>query len=62
MTKKARAELVELEARLGHQFRQRDLMARALTHLSAPAAGGQEGRVQSYQRLEFLGDRVLGVV
>ena len=30
-------------------------------HLSAQNVGGQ-GRAQSYQRLEFLGDRVLGVV
>jgi ribonuclease-3 len=61
MTKKPKAELAALEDRLGHRFRDRELMARALTHLSAPAAGGQ-GRGQSYQRLEFLGDRVLGVV
>jgi ribonuclease III len=61
MTRKAKAELASLEARLGHQFGERELLARALTHLSAPAAGGT-GRAQSYQRLEFLGDRVLGVV
>jgi ribonuclease-3 len=61
MSKKTRAELAALEERLGYAFRDRDLMARALTHLSAPAAGGL-GRGQSYQRLEFLGDRVLGVV
>ncbi|HEY1941923.1 MAG TPA: ribonuclease III [Roseiarcus sp.] len=61
MSRKAKAELAALEARLGHQFRDHDLMARALTHLSAPAAGGH-GRAQSYQRLEFLGDRVLGVI
>ena len=36
-----------------------ELAARALTHLSAPARAAQ-GRAQSYQRLEFLGDRVLG--
>ncbi len=60
MTKKAKAELATLEARIGHRFGDRDLIARALTHLSAPAAGGP-GRAQSYQRLEFLGDRVLGV-
>jgi ribonuclease-3 len=61
MSRKAKAELAALEARLGHLFRDRELMARALTHLSAPAAGGT-GRTLSYQRLEFLGDRVLGVV
>jgi ribonuclease-3 len=61
MTKKIKVEVAELEARFGHVFRDRSLLARALTHLSAPAAGGPD-RSQSYQRLEFLGDRVLGVV
>ncbi len=61
MTKKNKVEVAELEARFGYVFRDRSLLARALTHLSAPAAGGPD-RSQSYQRLEFLGDRVLGVV
>ncbi len=61
MTKKAKIELSALEGRIGHAFHDRSLLARALTHLSAPAAGGAD-RTQSYQRLEFLGDRVLGVV
>lgn len=47
----------DLEARLGHVFADRDLLARALTHPSA--ARGQARR--TYQRLEFLGDRVLGL-
>ena len=51
-------ELAELEARIGHRFADPALADRALTHVSAPAAG----RGQSYQRLEFLGDRVLGLV
>jgi ribonuclease III len=46
-----------LEARIGHVFRNRDLLLHALTHMSA--AGGAYAR--SYQRLEFLGDRVLGL-
>ncbi|HSM96618.1 MAG TPA: ribonuclease III [Rhizomicrobium sp.] len=45
----------ELEARLGHSFRDKDLLARALTHASASS-------VVSNERLEFLGDRVLGLV
>jgi len=49
--------LADLEARLGYHFRDPELATLALTHLSAQAAGGR-----SYQRLEFLGDRVLGVV
>jgi len=61
MNKQPRAELSALEARLGYRFRDPALAALALTHLSARSAGGQ-GRAQSYQRLEFLGDRVLGVV
>jgi ribonuclease III len=46
-----------LEARIGHVFADRTLIAAALTHVSA-AAGGR----QTYQRLEFLGDHVLGLV
>lgn len=47
-----------LEARIGHRFSAANLIAVALTHVSA-AAGA---RRDSYQRLEFLGDRVLGLV
>ena len=57
MNKRVKVELADLEARLGYRFRDRELAALALTHLSAQATGGR-----SYQRLEFLGDRVLGVV
>jgi ribonuclease-3 len=46
-----------LEERLGYRFRDRDLFGLALTHVSAPGAGPG----MSYQRLEFLGDRVLGL-
>lgn len=54
-------DLAQLETRLGHRFATPILAERALTHLSAPATAGG-GRGQSYQRLEFLGDRVLGLV
>ncbi|KAB7648153.1 ribonuclease III [Polymorphobacter fuscus] len=40
--------------RLGHDFTSIALLRRALTHSSASSGPG------SYQRLEFLGDRVLG--
>jgi len=50
-------DLVALERRIGHGFRDRELLTRALTHMSA--AGGAYAK--SYQRLEFLGDRVLGL-
>lgn len=45
-----------LETTLGHSFADRALLATALTHMSAEGP-----RLQSYQRLEFLGDRVLGL-
>ena len=60
MAKKEKAALADLENRIGYKFRDAELAARALTHLSAPATAGQ-GRLESYQRLEFLGDRVLGL-
>lgn len=49
-----------LEARLGHKFADPELLERALTHSSAIAPAKRVA--QSYQRLEFLGDRVLGLV
>jgi ribonuclease III len=61
MNKRVKPDIAVLEARLGHVFRDRVLLARALTHVSAPVTSA-EGREHSYQRLEFLGDRVLGVV
>ena len=49
-----------LEARLGYRFADPALLDRALTHSSAVSPGK---RIEhSYQRLEFLGDRVLGLV
>ena len=50
----------KLEARLGYRFADPDLLDRALTHSSAVAPSRRIER--SYQRLEFLGDRVLGLV
>ncbi len=49
-----------LEARLGYHFADSDLLTRALTHSSAVSPGRRVER--SYQRLEFLGDRVLDLV
>ena len=60
MSMRAKPELFTLEARLGHTFSDSELLQRALTHVSAPASSGPD-RSHSYQRLEFLGDRVLGV-
>ena len=50
----------KLEARLGYKFADPELLNRALTHSSAISPARRVS--QSYQRLEFLGDRVLGLV
>ena len=51
----------ELAQTLGHRFRRPELLEEALTHTSA--AGRTARRApRGYQRLEFLGDRVLGLV
>jgi ribonuclease-3 len=50
-------DLAALEARLGHGFVNKRLLIHALTHVSASQA-----RSDSYERLEFLGDRVLGLI
>ena len=52
-------ERAALEDRIGHTFSDKDLLDRALTHISALSGGS---RANSYQRLEFLGDHVLGLV
>ena len=54
-------ERAALEERIGYQFADKVLLDRALTHISA-LSGGPQNRVGSYQRLEFLGDHVLGLV
>jgi ribonuclease-3 len=51
------AALQALEARIGYPFRDRGLLRLALTHGSAVTDAAA-----SYQRLEFLGDRVLALV
>lgn len=55
-----REAISALEERIGHVFSNRELIEAALTHVSAVSGEGQ--RVLSYQRLEFLGDHVLGLV
>jgi ribonuclease-3 len=48
--------LAALEAKVGHVFAEKRLLRHALTHVSASSL-----RPESYERLEFLGDRVLGL-
>ena len=51
------SDLAALARRLGHDFRDPRLLTQALTHPSAAEAARH-----SYERLEFLGDRVLGLI
>jgi ribonuclease-3 len=48
-----------LEERIGYRFADKTLLEKAMTHISALSGGS---RTNSYQRLEFLGDHVLGLV
>src|SRR5262245_64040441 len=54
----ALGKLKELEARLGHAFKNRALLKKALTHASVRQASAKR---RDNERLEFLGDRVLGL-
>src|SRR5262249_25071637 len=61
MSRKAKSTQArdELEGRIGYAFADKAILERALTHVSA--ASPKLGRGGSYQRLEFLGDHVLGL-
>jgi ribonuclease-3 len=52
-------QLADLEARLGASFTDRTLLLRSLAHRSWCAENGEP---ESNERLEFLGDSVLGLV
>ena len=68
-----RADIAGLERNIDYRFGDADLAATALTHVSSATAGSGrarlpkkapvegQNRLSSYQRLEFLGDRVLGL-
>ncbi len=51
------AVLEKLEKRIGYSFTDKNLLLSALTH-----ASGAEHRLASNERLEFLGDAILGAV
>jgi len=53
--------LASLQKRLGYQFRDESLLKLALTHPSVAHESGKKD-IQHNQRLEFLGDAVLGLV
>lgn len=50
----------ELESKIGYTFKNRKLLKIALTHSSFANESG--GKFVSYERLEFLGDSVLGII
>lgn len=50
--------IYELEVKTGHKFRDIELLKTALTHSSY----ANERKCQSYERLEFMGDSILGYV
>ncbi len=52
------SRLASLEDRLGHRFKSHERLVRALTHTSAATQSASRAH---YERLEFLGDRVLGL-
>jgi ribonuclease-3 len=57
-TRRGKESAPDLEERLGHRFRRKDLLRRALTHSSYAheiAGGGEDN-----EPLEFLGDALLG--
>jgi ribonuclease-3 len=62
------ARLVTAEQLFGHDFKRRTLLREALTHRSAASGRAGRGRRRnrpgggSNERLEFIGDRVLGLV
>jgi ribonuclease III len=51
------ALLEKLEQRIGYEFKDKSLLLASLTH-----ASGAEHRLASNERLEFLGDAILGAV
>jgi len=53
-------EMKTLEEKLGYTFRDISLLENALTHSSC--ANESRGKLQSNERLEFLGDSILGMV
>lgn len=51
-----------LEAKIGYTFRDRSLLAEAMTHSSFSHESREDPRPRCNERLEFLGDSVLSLV
>jgi ribonuclease-3 len=56
------SDLDELESALGYRFTSRALLARAVTHSSSANESPAEGTQADNERLEFLGDSILGLL
>jgi ribonuclease-3 len=59
VARRAKFDADALAEVLGYRFRHKSHLTEALTHASASARARKRG---DYQRLEFLGDRVLGLI
>jgi ribonuclease-3 len=57
VTERTKAAIAAVEGKIGYRFTDASLLTRALTHASAGT-----GAASTYERLEFLGDRVLALV
>ena len=55
------SQLGELQKTIGYRFRNQDLLLQALTHRSTVKENSKQN-LRSNERLEFLGDAVLGMV
>ena len=58
-----RVELCALESRIGYEFKNKELILRALTHSShSNESGLKNHHIYCNERLEFLGDSVLSII
>src|ERR1700679_3624160 len=62
MTPRKTSDLAELTNRIGHTFAAPGLLEDALKHPSLAGFRQRKKGPMPYERLEFLGDRVLGLV
>ncbi|MBI3453950.1 MAG: ribonuclease III [Rhodospirillales bacterium] len=66
MTERRKTEtfpsLRDLEAALGHRFADAALLTAALTHPSSTTGRRAKRDASAFERLEFLGDRVIGLI
>lgn len=54
----SRLDFVDLQKKLGYTFKNHELLEQAFTHISY----ANDNETKSYERLEFLGDSILGSV